>query len=78
MKSGLEVIQGHTNWCHSKAWMMRFCIVTMAVSIAVCETFSVKEWLDLQNQKTRLGVVQGQKMGSFDRPYAIFKLCDVE
>ena len=24
-------------------------IVTMAVSVAVCETFSVKEWCDLEN-----------------------------
>ena len=31
-------------------------IVTMAVSVAVCEIFSVKEWRDLE---TRLGVVQG-------------------
>ena len=31
-------------------------IVTMAVFVAVCEIFSVKEWRDL---KTRLGVVQG-------------------
>jgi len=30
-------------------------IVTMAVSVAVCETFSAKEWRDLE---TRLGVVQ--------------------
>jgi len=21
LKSGLEVTQGHWNWCHSKAWM---------------------------------------------------------
>jgi len=21
LKSGLEVIQGHWNWCHSKAWV---------------------------------------------------------
>ena len=26
------------------------CIVTMAVSVAVCEIFSVKEWRDLENQ----------------------------
>ena len=32
-------------------------IVTMAVSEAVCEIFSVKEWRDLENQG--LGVVQG-------------------
>jgi len=31
-------------------------IVTMAVSVAVCEIFSVKEWRAL---KTRLWVVQG-------------------
>ena len=32
-------------------------IVTVAVSVAVCEKFSVNEWRDLKN---RLGVVQGQ------------------
>jgi len=21
LKSGLEVTQGHSNWCHSKAWV---------------------------------------------------------
>ena len=31
-------------------------IVTMAVSVAVCQILSVKEWHDLE---TRLGVVQG-------------------
>jgi len=31
-------------------------IVTLAVSVAVCETFSVKEWRDLEN---RVRVVQG-------------------
>jgi len=31
-------------------------IVTMVVSVAVCEIFSVKEWCDLE---LRLGVVQG-------------------
>ena len=31
-------------------------IVTMAVSVTVCEIFSVKEWCDLENQ---VGVVQG-------------------
>ena len=31
-------------------------IVTVAVSVAVCEIFSVKEWCDLKN---RLGFVQG-------------------
>jgi len=31
-------------------------IVTVAVSVAVCDIFSVKEWRDLENQ---LRVVQG-------------------
>ena len=31
-------------------------IVTMAVSVAVCQILSVKEWHDLE---TRLGAVQG-------------------
>ena len=31
-------------------------IVTMAISVAICEIFSVKEWRDLE---TRLAVVQG-------------------
>ena len=45
-------------------------IVTVAVSVAVCEIFSVKEWRDLENQ------VRGRsrllKMARFDRPYATF------
>jgi len=31
-------------------------IVTMAVSVVVCEIFSVKEWCDLEN---RVGTIQG-------------------
>jgi len=27
-----------------------FCIVTVAVSVAVCEIFSVKDWCDLENR----------------------------
>jgi len=45
-------------------------IVTMAVSVAVCEIFSVKEWRDLGNQvRGRSGSL---KMAPFDRPYATF------
>jgi len=45
-------------------------IVTMAVSVAVCQIFSVKEWRDLENQvRGRSGSL---KMGLFDRPYATF------
>ena len=34
-------------------------IVTMPVSLAILEIFSVKEWRELENHmKTRLGVVQ--------------------
>ena len=45
-------------------------IVTMAVSVAVCETFSIKEWRDLENYVT--GRSRSLKMAPFDRPYATF------
>ena len=34
-------------------------IVTVAVSVAVCQIFSVKECKNGETMKTRLGVVQG-------------------
>jgi len=52
---------------------MRFAIrllVTMAVSVAVCEIFSVKEWRDLDNQVG--GRSRSLKVAPFDRPYATF------
>ena len=45
-------------------------IVTMAVSVAVCEIFSVKEWRDLENQVR--GRSTSLKMAPFDRPHATF------
>jgi len=45
-------------------------IVTMAVSVAVCEIFSVKEWRDLENQVR--GRLRSLKMAPFDRPHATF------
>jgi len=42
------------------------CIVTMAVSVAVCEIFSVKEWHDLKNQVR--GRSRSLEMAPFDRP----------
>ena len=45
-------------------------IVTMAVSVAVCEIFSVKEWRDLENQVR--GRSRSSKIAPFDRPYATF------
>jgi len=45
-------------------------IVNMAVSVAVCEIFSVKECRDLENQVR--GRSRSLKMASFDRPYATF------
>jgi len=45
-------------------------IVTTAVSVAVCETFSVKKWRDLENQVR--GRSRSLKMALFDRPYATF------
>jgi len=50
-------------------------IVTMAVSIAVCEIFSVKEWRDLQNQIR--GRSRSLKMAPFNRPYATFYWSDI-
>ena len=49
-------------------------IVTMAVSLAVCEIFSVKEWRDLENQVR--GRSRSLKMAPFDRPYATFYAID--
>ena len=45
-------------------------IVTVAVSVAVCEIFSVKEWRGLKNQVR--GRSRSLKMALFDRPYATF------
>jgi len=40
LKSGLEVIQDHSNWYHSKAWLWYApYIVTMALS---CIIFEIK------------------------------------
>jgi len=67
-------------------------IVTMPVSLAISDIFSVKEWRDVENQvRGRSGSL---KMAPFDRPYyatfywsaivnialscAIFELFDVE
>ena len=45
-------------------------IVTMAVSLAISEIFSVKEWHDLEKQVR--GHSRSLKMAPFDRPYATF------
>jgi len=45
-------------------------IVTMAVSVAVCEIFSVTEWPDLEKQVR--GRSRSLKMAPFDRTYATF------
>ena len=45
-------------------------IVTMPVSLAISEIFSVKEWRDLENQVR--GRSRSLKMAPFDRPYATF------
>ena len=43
-------------------------IVTIAVSVVVCQIFYVKEWHDLKNQVG--GRSRSLKMVPFDRPYA--------
>jgi len=45
-------------------------IVTVAISVAVCEIFGVKEWRDLENQVR--GRSRSLKMAPFDRPHATF------
>jgi len=45
-------------------------IVTVTVSVAVCEIFSVKEWRDLEIQVR--GRSRSLKMAPFDRPHATF------
>jgi len=45
-------------------------IVTMAVSVAICQILSVKEWRDLENQVR--GRSRSLKMALFDRPHATF------
>jgi len=45
-------------------------IVTMAVSLAISEIFSVKGWRDLENQVR--GRSRSLKMAPFDRPHATF------
>jgi len=45
-------------------------IVTVAVSVAVCEILSVKEWRDLENRVR--GRSRSLKMVPFDRAYATF------
>ena len=45
-------------------------VVTMAVYVAVCELFSVKEWCDLGNRVR--GHSRSLKMAPFDRPCTTF------
>ena len=45
-------------------------IVTVAVSVAVSEIFSVKQWRDLKSQVR--GRSRSLKVPPFDRPYATF------
>ena len=45
-------------------------IVTMAISVAVCEIFSVKEWCDLEN-RVRIHS-RSLEMAPFDRSHMSF------
>ena len=42
---------------------------SMAISLAISEIFSVKEWRDLEKQVR--GCSRSLKMATFDRPYAL-------
>ena len=64
-KSGLEVTQCHCLGAIAVSYSPS--IVTMAISVAVCETFNVKEWCDFENRvRFRL---RSLEMASFDRPH---------
>jgi len=45
-------------------------VVTVAVSVAVCEIFSVKEWRDIENQVRSRS--RSLKRATLDRPYTPF------
>ena len=45
-------------------------IVTMAVSLAISEIYSIKEWRDVETQVR--GRSRSLRMATFDRPYATF------
>jgi len=45
-------------------------IISIVVSLAVCEIYNVKEWRDLENWVT--GCSRSLKMASFNRPYTTF------
>ena len=45
-------------------------VVTMAISVAVCGIFGVKEWRYFENQVR--GRSRSLKMAPFDKPYATF------
>ena len=47
-------------------------IVTMALPVAVCDMFGVKEWRDQVRGRSR-----SLKMAPFDRPYATFYSSDI-
>ena len=68
LKCGLEVTQGHWKWYHLKALVRvsySTCIVTMAISLAISEIFSVKKWPDLEIWVW--GRSRSLKMARFDR-----------
>ena len=67
LKSGLEVIQGHSNWYHSNAWggfLFAF-HSNYGRILTVYEILSVKEWHDLENGDR--GGSRSLKMAPFDR-----------
>ena len=49
-----------------------FVVTMVAVSVAVCEIFSVKEWRDLENQVR--GRSRSLKMAPFNKPCTTFYL----
>ena len=70
LNSGLEVSLKLVQFESLDAVSYSPSIVTVAVSVAVCEIFSVKECRDLENQVS--GCSRSLKMAPFDRPCTTF------
>ena len=65
-----DVLQGQYDAISCVCVCLFRSIVTMAVSVAVCEIFSAKEWCDLEN-RVRVRS-RSLEMAGFDRPCMTF------
>jgi len=62
----LKIIRNGTIRKYWYAFLFVYYLATVAVSLAVCEMFTFKEWRDLEHLDT--GCSRSLKMAQFDRP----------